>query len=54
MAKTYRAVVFHGPRNLVVEDRQFPDLKDWSENDAIIKVTYAGTPPSPVLRMWGC
>jgi hypothetical protein len=34
---------------LVVEDRHFPDLKDWPENDAIIKVTYAGTPPSPGL-----
>jgi len=42
MSKTFRAVVFHGPNDVQVEDRPFPDLKDWSENDAIVKVTYAG------------
>ena len=42
MSKTFRGVVFHGPRDVRVEDRPFPDLKDWSENDAIVKVTYAG------------
>jgi hypothetical protein len=50
MAKTYRGVVFYGPRNLVVEDRQFPDLKDWSENDAIVKVTYAGISSPPLFE----
>jgi len=43
MSKTFRGVVFHGPRDVRIEDRQFPDLKDWSENDAMVKVTYAGT-----------
>jgi threonine dehydrogenase-like Zn-dependent dehydrogenase len=43
MSKTFRAVVFHAPNDVRVEDRPFPDLKDWSENDAIVKVTYAGT-----------
>lgn len=44
MSKTFRGVVFYGPRDIRVEDRPFPDLKDWSENDAIVKVKAAGTP----------
>ena len=47
MSKTFRAVVFHAPNDVRVEDRPFPDLKDWSENDAIVKVTYAGTSNLP-------
>jgi hypothetical protein len=42
MSKTFRGVVFYGARDVRVEDRPFPDLKDWGENDAIVKVTTAG------------
>lgn len=42
--KTFRAVVFHGAHDVRVEDRPFPDLKDWSDNDAIVRVTNAGNP----------
>jgi hypothetical protein len=44
MSNTFRGVVFHGTRDVRVEDRPFPDLKDWGENDAIVKVTTAGIP----------
>jgi len=44
MSKTFRGVVFYGPRDIRVEDRPFPNLKDWSENDAIVKVKAAGIP----------
>jgi len=43
MSKTFRGVVFYGPHDVRVEDRPFPNLDDWSENDAIVKVTTAGT-----------
>jgi hypothetical protein len=45
MADTFRAVVFHGAYDVRVEDRPFPQLKDWSENDAIVRVTNAGSAP---------
>lgn len=41
--KVFRGVVFRGPGDVRVEDRPFPDLKDWGPNDAIVKVAYAGT-----------
>jgi threonine dehydrogenase-like Zn-dependent dehydrogenase len=43
MSKTFRGVVFHGPRDVRVEDRPFPNLENVAENDAIVKVTTAGT-----------
>src|SRR5579871_3198214 len=45
MSKTFRGVVFHGTKDVRVEDRPFPDIKDWSDNDAIVQVIAAGTPP---------
>jgi hypothetical protein len=45
MPETFKAVVFHGAHDVRVEDRPFPDLKDWSDNDAIVRVTNAGSPP---------
>lgn len=49
MSKTFRGVVFHGPRDVRVEDRPFPDIKDWSENDAIVQVIAAGMLSAPLI-----
>jgi hypothetical protein len=56
MPDTFRAVVFHGAHDVRVEDRPFPDLKDWSEKDAIVRVTNAGiiTPSSANSYVQDC
>jgi hypothetical protein len=51
MSKTFRGVVFHGPRDVRVEDRPFPNIKDWSENDAIVQVIAAGTFSFPLFHL---
>jgi hypothetical protein len=43
MAKTFKGVIFYGPRDVRVQERPFPRLEDCSENNAIVKVVYAGT-----------
>ena len=42
MAKYFRGVVFHGVRDIRVEDRPFPLSDTLSDTDAVVKVTSAG------------
>jgi hypothetical protein len=43
MPKTFPGVVIHGPRDVKVEDWPFPTIDTSTPNDAIVKVTAAGT-----------
>jgi hypothetical protein len=52
MAKSFRGVVFHGVRDIRVEDRPFPIRETLLDTDAVVKVTSAGIGPSmPPLLM---
>ena len=42
MTKTFRGVVFHGVRDIHVENRPFPTTETITETDAVVKVTSAG------------
>jgi len=46
MAKSFRGVVFHGVRDIRVEDRPFPTRETLLDTDAVVKVTSAGIGPS--------
>jgi hypothetical protein len=45
MTKTFRGVVFHGVRDVRVEDRPFPTAETIADTDAVVRVTSAGINP---------
>src|SRR5271170_6304765 len=46
MAKSFRGAVFHGVRDIRVEDRPFPTRETLLDTDAVMKITSAGISPS--------